>query len=358
MTDVVSQIATNKKLTAIDLFCGAGGLTAGLKKAGFNVLAGFELDEVAAETYKSNHKSSRIFIGDLSKLDPLEVMEQLNLAKGELDLLSGCPPCQGFSSHKTRNKSSSVDDERNNLIFSVLDFIIAMEPKTIMIENVPGLAKDSRIEKFKSELASLGYKINDKTVQVLNAADFGVPQRRKRMILQASRFGFIADPQKVIKRKTVEEAIGDLCAPGVSGDLLHDIPVVRSDKVNEIIRHIPKDGGSRAELPPRMWLPCHIKRPGSYKDVYGRMAWKDVAPTITGGCTNPSKGRFIHPEQDRAITLREAALLQSFPKGYKFSLRKGKDFAALMIGNALPPDLIFVHAKQYKKHIESVALGR
>lgn len=348
----------NSKLTAIDLFCGAGGLTTGLKKAGFNVLAGFELDEVAAETYRSNHKRSRIFVGDLSKLNPIDVMAELNIKKGELDLLSGCPPCQGFSSHKTRNKSSSVDDKRNNLIFSVLDFIEAMEPKTIMIENVPGLAKDSRIEEFKSRLGELGYKINEKTVQVLNAADFGVPQRRKRMILQASRFGFIADPQIAKKRKTVQDAIGFLAAPGLSGDILHDLPTVRSDKVNNIIRNVPKDGGSRSELPKDLWLPCHIKRPGSYKDVYGRMAWKDVAPTITGGCTNPSKGRFIHPDQDRAITLREAALLQSFPKNYKFSLRNGKDFAALMIGNALPPDLICLHAKKYKQHIESLTQGR
>lgn len=343
------------KPKAIDLFCGAGGLTAGLKKAGFNVLAGFELDEVAAETYKSNHRLSRIFVGDLSLLDPWEIMSQLGLKKGELDLLAGCPPCQGFSSHKTRNKSSSVDDERNNLIFSVLDFIEIMEPKTIMIENVPGLAKDSRIEKFKHRLEILGYKVDDKTVQVLNAADYGIPQRRKRMILQASRFGFISEPKKVEKYKTVKEAIGHLPAPGLSGDLLHDLPTVRSEKVNQLIKNVPKDGGSRADLPRELWLSCHLKRPGSYRDVYGRMAWSDVSPTITGGCVSPSKGRFIHPEQDRAITLREAALLQTFPEKYKFSLRKGKDFAALMIGNALPPDLICAHAKQFKAHLESLA---
>ncbi|WP_107331561.1 DNA cytosine methyltransferase [Metapseudomonas otitidis] len=345
------------KPTAIDLFCGAGGLTTGLKKSGFKVLAGFELDETAAETYKLNHGSSRIFVSDLSTLDPAQVMDELNLKKGELDLLAGCPPCQGFSSHKTRNKSSSVEDERNNLIFSVLEFIRTMEPKTVMIENVPGLAKDDRISRFKSELKELGYKINDNTVQILDAADFGVPQRRKRMILQASRFGHIPSPKKSSTRKTVEQAIGFLKPPGESGDYLHDLPFIRSSKVNEIIRNIPKNGGSRADLPRSLWLPCHLKRPGSYRDVYGRMAWQDVSPTITGGCTNPSKGRFIHPEQDRAITLREAALLQTFPINYKFSLKKGKDFTALMIGNALPPDLIYAHAKEYKSHLESIYAG-
>ncbi|WP_339525619.1 DNA cytosine methyltransferase [Pseudomonas sp. EA_35y_Pfl2_R111] len=347
----------NNKPTAIDLFCGAGGLTTGLKKAGFSVLAGFEIDETAAESYKLNHRRSKLFLGDISKLNPNTIMTELGLETGELDLLAGCPPCQGFSSHKTRNRAASVDDSRNDLIFSVLDFIKVMLPKTIMIENVPGLAKDNRIEIFKESIKLLGYIINDDTVKVLDAADYGVPQRRKRMILQASRFGIITLPQKLKYRKTVKETINFLPPPGDSGDILHDLPVTRSEKVNRIIRSIPKDGGSRADLPLELWLPCHIKRPGSYTDVYGRMAWNDVSPTITGGCSSPSKGRFIHPEQDRAITLREAALLQTFPPKYKFSLRKGKDFTALMIGNALPPQLISIHAKQYKQHLEQINAG-
>lgn len=349
---------TSNKPTAIDLFCGAGGLTSGLKAAGFAVLAGFELDEIAAETYKMNHKKSRIFLGDLSCLDPQEIMDCLKLQPGELDLLAGCPPCQGFSTHKTRNKSSSVLDVRNDLVFEMLRFIKVFKPKTLMIENVPGLAKDQRIEKLKTELALLGYITNENTVKVLDAADFGVPQRRKRMILQASRLGVIDDPVKVKERSTVRSAIGHLPIPGNSGDALHDSSSSRSEKVRNIIKNIPLNGGSRSELPPELWLPCHIKRPGCYRDVYGRMTWGQVAPTITGGCTNPSKGRFLHPEQDRAITLREAALLQTFPKNYKFSLKKGKDFAALMIGNALPPLLIRAHAKKYLQHLKSAHIGR
>ena len=349
-----SKNMTRKKHTAIDLFCGAGGLTTGLKEAGFSVLAGFELNATAAETYKSNHKRTKIYIDDISRIDPIEIMKDLKLQKGDLDLLAGCPPCQGFSSHKTRNKSSSVDDERNNLVFEVLRFIEIMLPKTVMLENVPGLAKDQRILTFKSKLTELGYIINENSVKILDAADFGVPQRRKRMILQASRFGIIAEPERVKERSTVESAIGFLIPPGLSNDPLHTPPLPRSDKVNEIIRNIPKDGGSRTDLPIHLWLPCHIRRPGSYKDVYGRMAWNDVAPTITGGCSNPSKGRFLHPEQDRAITLREASLLQTFPKNYRFSLNKGKDFAALMIGNALPPKLIKAHATRYIQHLKSI----
>lgn len=346
-----------KKPTAIDLFCGAGGLTTGLKAAGFAVLAGFELNETAAATYKLNHKRSRLFIGDLARIDPLHVMDSLGLSKGELDLLAGCPPCQGFSTHKTRNRSSSVEDVRNDLVFEVLRYIKVFLPKTIMLENVPGLAKDQRMLKLKSELKKLGYVINDDTVKVLDAADFGVPQRRKRMILQASLFGVINEPEKVKKKRTVKQSIGALLPPGLSGDKLHDLPVSRSKKVLAIIENVPSNGGSRSDLPLELWLPCHIKRPGSYKDVYGRMSWEDVAPTITGGCTNPSKGRFIHPEQHRSITLREAALLQTFPRDYKFSLDKGKDYAALMIGNALPPLLIKAHAIKYIQHLKSVQTG-
>ncbi|WP_147480206.1 DNA cytosine methyltransferase, partial [Pseudomonas coronafaciens] len=344
---------TLNKPTAIDLFCGAGGLTTGLKAAGFTVLAGFELHEIAAATYKLNHSRSRVFVGDLARLDPKSAMDSLGLVKGELDLLAGCPPCQGFSTHKTRNRPSSTDDERNDLVFEVLRYIKVFLPKTVMLENVPGLAKDQRIIKFKAELKELGYVVNDDTVKVLDAADFGVPQRRKRMILQASLFGTINGPVKVKRRTSVKQSIGSLPLPGQSGDALHDFPVTRSKKVLDIIQNVPSNGGSRSDLPLELWLPCHIKRPGSYKDVYGRMSWDDVAPTITGGCTNPSKGRFIHPDQDRSITLREAALLQTFPKGYKFSLEKGKDFVALMIGNALPPRLIKAHAKKYIQHLNS-----
>ena len=143
-----------------------------------------------------------------------------------------------------------------------------------------------------------------------------------------------------------------LARPGKTGDVLHDLPEVRSPQVKELIKLIPKNGGSRKELPKKYWLPCHVRYPDGYRDVYGRMAWNDVAPTITGGCVNPSKGRFLHPAQNRAITLREAALLQTFPPGYKFSLEKGKDSVALMIGNALPPEFIRRHAVMIRKHLQ------
>lgn len=338
--------------TAIDLFCGAGGLTLGLKQAGFKVLAGVEINPVAARTFRTNHSDVELYDKDIRHIDPNEVLKKANLSPGDLSLLAGCPPCQGFSTQRTRNQTNAIFDPRNDLIFEFLRFIKVMLPKTVMLENVPALAKNWRIDKIKTELSNLGYHINEKSVSIHNAADYGVPQRRRRLLLKASRFGYIPDAPKISKKVTVQDAISNLRPAGLSGDTLHDLGEQRSEKVKKIISLVPKDGGSRTDLPIEYWLNCHKKNPGGYKDVYGRMKWGDVSPTITGGCHNPSKGRFIHPEYDRAITLREAALLQTFPNDYQFSLEKGKDAAALMIGNALPPQFIKIHALEYIKHIE------
>ncbi len=341
------------KLKAIDLFCGAGGLTVGLQKAGFEVLAGVELWGPAIKTYRMNHPKHRLYDKDIQKLSPKKMMFELGIKRGELDLLAGCPPCQGFSTHRTRNKVTSVIDERNNLVFEYLRFVREFLPKAIMMENVPGLAKDRRILEVLDELEGLGYMVGENTVKIKDAADYGVPQRRKRMILVASRYGYVNEPRKVSRKKTVREAIASLKQVGESGDELHDIKTVRADHINEMIRLIPKNGGSRSDLPKKYWLPCHIRNPGSYTDVYGRMAWDDVAPTITGGCNQPSKGRYLHPSKNRGISFREAALLQSFPKKYRFSFDKGKDAVALMIGNAIPPEFIKKHALKIRNHIQT-----
>ncbi|MGJ8514834.1 DNA cytosine methyltransferase [Carnimonas bestiolae] len=343
-----------KDLTAIDLFCGAGGLTLGLKQAGFRVVAGVEVNPIAAETYRLNHADVVVYEKDIRNIDPSEILSSVNLKPGELDLLAGCPPCQGFSSQRTRNKTSAHFDPRNELIFEFLRFVTAFMPKTIMLENVPALAKNWRIFKLKESLNQLGYIVNDKSIAIHNAADYGVPQRRRRLLFRASRLGIISDTPKSKKKITVKESISNLKPAGSSGDELHDLGENRSERVKKIISLVPKDGGSRTDLPKEYWLECHKRSPNGYRDVYGRMSWNDVSPTITGGCHNPSKGRFIHPEFNRAITLREAALLQTFPMNYKFSLTGGKDSIALMIGNALPPIFIENHARQYANHIKEV----
>lgn len=338
-----------KSLTAIDLFCGAGGLTEGLKQAGFNVLAGVEIDSIAAKTYKLNHPETKCFEKDIRLLTATELMTSLNLKKGELDLLAGCPPCQGFSTLRTRKKVIAHSDDRNELIFEYLRLVEELLPKNIMLENVPALAKDSRMFNFLEHVKKLGYLVTNDTVQVEDASDYGVPQRRKRMILKVSRIGDIPKVPKVENKITLREyfLLNPLKPVGMSGDPLHDYNQKRSEKVMKIIKAIPKDGGSRKDLPEHLVLECHKNRQGQFGDVYGRMKWDDVAPTITGGCTSPSKGRFLHPEEDRCITLREAALLQTFPLEYKFPL-VSQTSIALMIGNALPPELIRRHALAFK----------
>lgn len=334
-------------LTAIDLFAGCGGLSVGLSRAGFRVLGAIDIDELAMDAYEANHAGVRTWRTDITQLPPSVVMAELGLKPGGLDLLAGCPPCQGFSSIRTLNRSA-IADARNDLIFAFLDYVRALKPRAVMMENVPGLASDTRMTSFVQSLEDLGYVVN---YDVLDASEYGVPQRRRRVILLAGLYGRITFGRRAKRAVTVADAIGDLPLPADSSDPLHNISERRSDEIKLLIEMIPLDGGSRTELPAEHQLPCHLRVDG-FHDVYGRMSWNDVAPTITGGCVNPSKGRFLHPEQHRAITLREAALLQTFPKRYKLPLAHGKYRAAQMIGNALPPEFIRRHAGAVRRYLE------
>jgi DNA (cytosine-5)-methyltransferase 1 len=327
-------------LTAVDLFSGCGGLSLGLKEAGFQVVAAVEIDEKAQATYRLNHPTVQLYGQDIRSLTPAQVMRNSGLKPGDLDLLAGCPPCQGFSRLRTKNRKTAVADPRNNLIAEFVRFIKVMRPKTVMLENVPALAKDGRFTRMRNQLTGLGY---DVIVHVLDAADYEVPQRRKRLIMLASRVCKPHIAAKAGKRVSVREALASVEAPSRTKDKLHGLGENRSQAVRDLIARIPKDGGSRSDLGEEAQLACH-KRSNGFSDVYGRMAWDDVSPTITSGCHNPSKGRFLHPSYNRTITLREAALLQGFPRNYAFETSHGKEAIALMIGNALPPPFITAHA--------------
>ena len=328
------------KPLAIDLFSGCGGLTLGLEKAGFRVVGAIESDPLAAETYAANHKGVCLWRQDIKSLSVSKTMRRLGLVKGQLQLLAGCPPCQGFSTITTLNGPAAKRDERNDLVFEFVRFVKGMMPKAVMIENVPGLAKDSRIKKIVKSLERLGYVCN---LGVLDAADYGVPQRRRRFILIAGYRTKIQFARTSKRRGSVRAAIGGRLRQ-IKDDPLDNAFEKRSPKIMRMIKRIPKDGGSRKDLGRNHQLACH-QRGNGFRDVYGRMAWNEVAPTITGGCCNPSKGRFLHPTHNRAITLREAALLQTFPRDYVFSLRRGKFAVAQMIGNALPPLFVRQQAK-------------
>jgi len=331
-----------KLATAIDLFSGCGGLSEGLRRAGFRVVAAVEVASKPAEVYRLNHPSTRLYEEDVRSLEGGRLMKECGLAPGELGLLAGCPPCQGFSRLRTRNKATSVADDRNNLVLEFFRLALELMPKTIMLENVPALERDANFYSGAERLREAGYEVR---IEVLDASRYSVPQRRRRLIMLASRVHVPVEVEPHRQLITVKEAIGFLGEPSDSRDLLHALPERRSPAVKRIISLIPKDGGSRSDLPKKYQLDCHQKSNG-FSDVYGRMKWDAVSPTITSGCHNPSKGRFIHPIQDRAISLREASLLQGFPPSYRFDVKHGKEAIALMIGNALPPPFIAAHAKQ------------
>lgn len=344
-----AQKRSSKRFRAIDLFSGCGGLTHGLKQAGFDVIGAVENDAVSVESYKANHKQTVVWERDIRKLPASVVRRALNLKKGELDLLAGCPPCQGFSTLVTNNGRYCVDDPRNTLIYDFLRFIRGLMPRAVMMENVADLARTTRFHRFRRRLERLGYVCR---FEILDAADFGVPQRRKRLVLLAGRGKSIGFARAARVQYTVRDAFSHLNAKRAKSDPLHDTRSKRTERIKRLIAKVPKNGGSRMDIRGLPQLLCHKNFDGFY-DIYGRMNWNEIAPTITSGCINPSKGRFLHPHRDRPITLREAALLQTFPSTYQISLGKGKYKAAALIGNAFPPEFARRQAIAVKRSLTS-----
>ncbi len=331
----------------MDLFSGCGGLSEGMHQASFRVQAAIELNDLAVSAYKLNHKKTKVIKSDIRDIKS-EDLTQITENK-KIHLLAGCPPCQGFSSVRRLNKKRSIKDDRNSLVMEFLRFVKELKPLTIMMENVPGLKDYYLFQKMVKELKDLGYNPKYK---VVNIKDYGVPQNRKRLVLVGSLLGEIEVAEPTGERVTVRDAIGKLESISRTKDPLHKITAKHSEKIMEMIKLIPKDGGSRKDLPKKYLLECHKKENVGFNDVYGRLRWDDHSTTITGGCLNPSKGRFLHPKFDRVITPREAALLQSFPKDYKFPTDIDKTSLALLIGNALPPKFSYIQSENIKQHLD------
>lgn len=336
----------NNTLFAIDVFSGCGGLTEGLKQAGFDVIAGVEVDNNAARTFRMNHSDTVLFEDDIRKIDTYKILKLLN--GKPLHLLAGCPPCQGFSSLRKLNRKSAIRDERNSLINEYYRFVEELMPLTIMLENVPGIVDYTLFKTIVRKLKMLDYHL---VYKVVNVADYSVPQRRKRLVLVGSKIGKIDIASGVNTIITVKDALGKL-EKNNKNDELHKNYPKHTEHVQKIISLVPKDGGSRKDLPEQYKLECHKKKNVGFNDVYGRLRWDAVSSTITGGCLNPSKGRFLHPEEDRCISAREAALLQTFPIDYKFPTDIPRGELALLIGNALPPEFSRIQAKNIFRHIK------
>lgn len=328
----------------IDLFSGIGGLTTGLKKAGFKIVSAIELDANAVKTYKLNHRKTNVINKDIRKVS-ISSLKKI-LGKNNLSLLAGCPPCQGFSSVRRLNKKQTIRDDRNQLILEYLRLVKGLKPLTIMMENVPGINDYYLFDVLLKELKRLKYKVD---YRIVNIKDYGVPQRRRRMVLVGSKLGEIEVAKETNEKVTVRDAIGKL---NLKNDPLHDTREKRTQRIFEMISMIPKNGGSRKDLPEEYILKCHTKKNVGFHDIYGRLKWDDYSSTITGGCLSPSKGRFLHPEEDRAITVREAALLQSFDIDYKFPKGISKTTASTMIGNALPPKFSYIQSKNIMEHLK------
>lgn len=334
--------------TAVDLFSGCGGLSLGLRWAGFTVIAAIEIERRAAETYRANHPNVALFEADIRGVLPGDLLRDESNQAG-LDLLAGCPPCQGYSRMTRRNRAGAIEDDRNNLVRTFAEFVAVLKPRTVMLENVPGLQVDWRFGNLLHVLTANGYKTD---WGVVNAADYGVPQRRARLVLLASRTGKSPHIWEVPRATppTVRDAIGRLPLPEDSDHPVHRLAPTHTAAVQARLQAIPKDGGSRRELGEAAQLGCHQRTRG-FNDIYGRLAWDAIAPTITTGCVNPSKGRFTHPEQNRGLTPYEAALLQSFPTGYQFPPEHGRMHLAEQIGNAFPPKLGAAFGRYLVDHI-------
>jgi DNA (cytosine-5)-methyltransferase 1 len=333
------------ELTAIDLFCGSGGVTAGLKAAGWRVLAAVDIDPIASGTFQANHPEVHFVQRDISAR--ATVSELTTVASGvSVDLVVVCAPCQPFSSQNRKRGA----DPRQQLIVKSLAIVQALKPKIVFFENVPGLISPSYklvLDGVIKRLRKMGYQTRGPEVK--DAASLGVPQRRRRCIMVAARsdeqLQKFHETQFVGEPRTVRDAIGDLASLS-SGERDPKDPMHRARTHTKIalsrLKHIPHDGGSRKSLPRRLVLKCHKDNSG-FPDVYGRMSWKDVSPTLTTGCTDITRGRFAHPSQDRAITLREAARLQTFDDSYVFQGNASQ--VATQIGNAVPPKMIKILAR-------------
>jgi DNA (cytosine-5)-methyltransferase 1 len=341
----------DRRPRAIDLFSGVGGLSLGLRRAGFRVLLGIDIDPLAVACYRQNHRGVEVWERDIFGVRATEIIEAFDLSKGDLDLVAGCPPCEGFSRLRTLNRSRPVEDRRNELVEAFGRLVIGLRPKAVLMENVPGLAADPRFERLISRLERAGYRVLWK---VLDAARYGVPQRRRRLILTAGLRGEIELPCPESRPTFVRQVLKGLPPAGKSGDPCHDHSERRTSKVKELMRRIPRNGGGRLDLGEGEQLPCHVRLADGFRDIYGRMAWDDVAPTITSGFVNPSKGRFLHPTRNRTITVREGAILQSFPQRYEFEMTRGKYPVAVLVANAVPPKMAEAHALAVREYLAEV----
>lgn len=338
-----------EKMKAVDIFCGAGGLTRGLLDAGIDVVAGFDRDESCRSTYEYNNPRARFIQSDIREVSPNKLRVNSRLRRFDEVLFAGCAPCQPFSSQRKGNDfrpDATLLSEFGRLVEAIL-------PGFVLIENVPGIAKVRGLSTFKKFLRMLDANTYRYIYKIIDAKHYGVPQNRRRLVLLASRYPEPSLPEPrfgtlLRPLRTVRQAIAHF--PSIAAGESHsDVPNHVAASLTELnlerIRFTPHDGGDRRSWPDHLKLECHKGQYDGHTDVYGRMSWDSPSPALTGRCHSISNGRYGHPEQDRAISLREAAAIQSFPDQYIFF--GSKKHIAMQIGNAVPVKL----AEQLGKHV-------
>ena len=345
------KAASLQTISTVDLFCGAGGLTCGLEKSGIAVNLGIDIDPACEYPYSANNNARFL----LKSVDDVEASELLGAYNGaQLKLLAGCAPCQTFSSY---NQKADSSDKRWWLLLQFSRLIRETEPELVTMENVPGLMAQDVFKEFVSDLEALDYQVG---YQVVNCAEYGLPQQRNRLVLIASQLGpikLICPKEFKRKTKTVRAAIGKL--PSIeAGTIDPKDPLHQSSSLSEINYKrilVSTPGGTWRDWPEELVADCHKKKSGkTYPSVYGRMSWDEPAPTITTQFFGFGNGRFGHPKQNRAISLREGAILQSFPKKYKFTAPGepiSKKVLGRLIGNAVPVKLGELIGKSILKHV-------
>src|SRR3989339_534276 len=342
------------KAFAIDLFCGGGGLTHGLIKAGIPVKSGFDIDDECKYAYERNNKA-RFINKDIKNISADEV-EKL-YPKKAVKILVGCAPCQPFSTHTQKYKNRK-NDGKWKLLYRFSRLINKIRPEIVSMENVVQLSKHKVFEDFVACLEKQGYKVSWKSVY---CPDYGIPQNRRRLVLLASRLGEIEiiPPTHIPQEyKTVRDVIGKLHSirhgKTYSKDPLHRAGALSPINLERIRSSIP--GGTWRDWVRKLRAPCHRRKSGqTYSTVYSRMRWDKPSPTITTQFYRFGTGRFGHPKQDRAISLREGALLQTFPKSYDFidpNCPKSLVKIGAHIGNAVPVKFGTIIGKSILKHLK------
>lgn len=331
-----------KNIKAVDFFCSGGGMTCGLLQAGINVVAGIDNDITCKDTYETNNPNAKFIHADVFKLKEIDLEKQLGIKRNDDQLiLVGCSPCQFWSIIRT-NKTKSA--KSRNLLTEFHRFVTYFHPGYVLVENVPGILgkKDkSGLDKFVSSLEEQGYAVH---YEIINMNDYGVPQSRRRFSLIATRVSKSKISLKPIKgdKPVLKNFIGKengfkTVSAGFKDETSFNHTVAGlSEKNLNRLKLTPKNGGSWLDWADNKELKRSSYQGQGFKDNYGRMSWEKPSPTITTKFFSISNGRFAHPDENRAISIREGATLQTFPKNYVFCVKSISD-AARMIGNAVPP---------------------